>query len=126
LPLSQASVLTHATPQPPQLSGSADSSTQLWPHVVKGVVQLATHMPDWQKVVVPLHTIPHPPQLFGSVPVSLHVPLHDVVFAGHAHALAVHVCPVGQASPHMPQFWLSLVVSTHVVPHSVSPIAQTD
>jgi len=67
--------------------------------------------------------MPHPPQLFGSVPVSLHVPLHDSVFCGQAHWLAVHVSPLGHAIPHAPQFFASLVVSMHVVPHSVSPIA---
>jgi hypothetical protein len=39
-------VLTQAFAQAPQLSGSADSSTQLWPHVVNGDEQLPTHMPD--------------------------------------------------------------------------------
>ncbi len=36
----------HAVAQPPQCNGSADVSTQLWPHVEKGVVQLVTHAPD--------------------------------------------------------------------------------
>jgi hypothetical protein len=42
---SHACVDVHASPQPPQLSGSAVVSTQLSPHVVNGMVQVATHAP---------------------------------------------------------------------------------
>jgi hypothetical protein len=124
---SHTSVAAHALPHVPQSSGSAVTSTHDPPHAVYGgVVQLPTHAPAWQRVVVPLHAAPHAPQLAGSLPRSVQVEPQTCSSDGQRHLPALHASPAAQAFPHAPQLDGSLVVSVQVDPHSISPMAQGD
>jgi hypothetical protein len=48
--------------------------------------------------------VPHVPQLFGSLVVSVHVPLHDIIPAGHTHDPPTQTRPAAHACAHVPQF----------------------
>jgi hypothetical protein len=77
----------HALPQPPQLAGSLEVSTQLAPHIVSPEEHAhapATHVPLPQEV-------PQVPQFEASALVSTHRPPQFVSPDAQAHDPLVHV-----------------------------------
>jgi hypothetical protein len=56
--------------------------------------------------------------------VFTHEPLQDSKPAGHAHALALQICPLSQALPQLPQSFGFVVVFTQTAgsPHDVVPV----
>jgi hypothetical protein len=79
---------------------------------------LSTHIS-----VVP-HAVVQLPQCSESTRVFTHAPLQDSKPAGHAHLLAVQICPLSQALPQLPQSLGFVVVFTQMagLPHAVVPV----
>jgi hypothetical protein len=94
----------HTTAQPPQLSGSFCTFTQVLPHFTFGDWQVRTHWPleqVWPVLQVALQA----PQLLLSVCRFAHVPLQFVCPEGHdtTQLPFVHSFPAPQAMPQPPQ-----------------------
>lgn len=109
-PWLHVSPASHATPHPPQFSGSLPKVTQAPPQSAPPPGQTqAPETHDWPAA----QRVPQLPQLAGSVEVSaqLHpvlVHTHGVFPAAHTHFPSLQVAPDGQAFPQAPQLVASL------------------
>jgi hypothetical protein len=109
----------HARPHALQFLSFESSVTHELPHAVSPEAHLETHFfceqtsPWWQGC-------PHAPQLAPSDVVSLHLPLHSIVPAGHAHCPFAHVMPPPHSLPQPPQLWISVAASMHTPAQNVS------
>ena len=103
-----------AVPQPPQLRGSVDVSTQAPPHKDCPVAQELAQAP-FEHTWPTWHGFEHAPQFSGFDFRSTQAPLHDVVPVGHwqvkadppapaSVALGRQMEPPLHALPHAPQF----------------------
>jgi hypothetical protein len=121
LPETHDAPLSQTLPQPPQLFGSFEVSTQppLFGQLLSPDPQTHAMTPPtvWQEAPAP-QTTPHAPQLKLSMlrltqeetPFAVHV---VGAFAGQPHMLLVQTPPTAHALPHVPQLLGSLVRSKH-------------
>ena len=110
----------HASPQPPQFSGSVSWSTQDSPQRSVPRGQLATHVPPAQSGVPPPQVVAEGPQAFGSLAGSMQLPPISTSGGRQTHALATQYSLSLQRFPGMPQLRGSRVRSAQPPPTIVS------
>lgn len=121
-PLRQVDPAAQASPQAPQLFGSAVRSAQPPAQVTNPAGQTQTAL---VQVAPAMQEFPHPPQLAGSLFTSVQRLPQFTSPRGQAHCPLMHVAPLGQECPQAPQLEISLVRSLHTPPQFVCPSGQT-
>ena len=111
-PLLQTCPAAHATPHPPQLSGSLCTAVHAPPlHAIPPFGHShwpATHCrPAAQRAL-------HPPQFALSLWTSMHAPLHSTLPFGQTHVPAVQDWPGAHFAPHAPQLFGSATTERQV------------
>ena len=96
-------MVSHVTPQLPQLLASLVTSTQVALRAIWGDAQTGWHTAAVHCGLAVGHTLPHLPQFVGSNRIGAHLLLQESVPAGQAHLPAVHTWPLLQTVPHAPQ-----------------------